>query len=182
ALMRVLGGMEWTLEHGVRVLNLSLGFRVYTPFLLAVTQRLRQRGVLPVFAIGNEGPGTSRSPGNYAEALSVGAVDRYGMVAPFSSSITFNRSIEPNQPNVVAPGVAVVSAKPGGGVQSMDGTSMATPHVSGIAALLVQAKPDASVEQVEQAIQSTSTLLPKQSPLRSGFGLVNPRAALQALG
>jgi subtilisin family serine protease len=181
ALLRVLAGMEWTLEQHVRVLSMSLGFRGYTPFLLAVTQRLRQQGVLPVFAIGNEGVGTSRSPGNYAEALSVGAMDRKGAVAPFSSSITFSRPIEPNQPNVVAPGVDVVSAKPGGGVQSMDGTSMATPHVAGVAALLLQAKPGATVEQVEQAIQSTCLSLSDQSPLRYGFGLVNPRAALNVL-
>ncbi|MBI3469702.1 MAG: S8 family serine peptidase [Planctomycetes bacterium] len=181
ALLRVLAGMEWTLEQQVRVLSMSLGFRGFTPFFLAVTRRLRQRGVLPVFAIGNEGVGTSRSPGNYAEALSVGAVDRNDTVAEFSSSIRFNRPVEPIQPNVVAPGVGVVSAKPGGGVQSMAGTSMATPHVAGVAALLFQAKPGATVAQVEQAIQSTCTPPPNQSPLRFGFGLVNPAAAVQAL-
>jgi subtilisin family serine protease len=182
ALLRVLAGMEWALENQVRVLNMSLGFRGYTPFFLAVTRRLRERGVLPVFAIGNEGPGTSRSPGNYAEALSVGAIDRDGAVAWFSSSIAFHRPVESHQPNVVAPGVGVVSAKPGGGVQSMDGTSMATPHVAGVAALLLEAQPAATVDQVEHAIQSTCTPLPHHSPLRSGFGLLNPCAALRALG
>ncbi len=181
ALLRVLAGMEWTLENNVRVLSMSLGFRGFTPFFLAVTQRLRDRGVLPVFAIGNEGVGTSRSPGNYAEALSIGAIDRKDEVAGFSSSITFQRPAEPDQPNVVAPGVDVVSAKPGGGVQTMSGTSMATPHAAGVAALLFQAKPGASVAQVEKAIQSTCIALPNQSPLRYGFGLVDPSAALQAL-
>jgi len=67
-LLRILAGMEWALGQGVRVLSMSLGLRGFTPFFLAVTQRLRDRWVLPVFAIGNEGVGTSRSPGNYAEA------------------------------------------------------------------------------------------------------------------
>lgn len=180
-LLRILAGMEWTLEQNVRVLSMSLGLRGFTPFFLAVTQRLRDRGVLPAFAIGNEGVGTSRSPGNYAEALSVGAIDKDSRVASFSSSITFARPIEPNQPNIVAPGVDVISAKPGGGVQSMSGTSMATPHVAGVAALLFQAKPDASVAQVEEAIQTTCTQLPSDPPLRYGFGLVNPSEALKKL-
>lgn len=180
-LVRILAGMEWILEQNVRILNMSLGLRGFTPFFLAVTQRLRDRGVLPVFAIGNEGPGSSRSPGNYAEALSVGAMDKNNRVADFSSSITFARPAEPNQPNIVAPGVDVISAKPGGGVQSMSGSSMATPHVAGVASLLFQAKPDASVAQIEEAIQTTCTQLPSDPPLRYGFGLVNPREALKKL-
>ncbi len=180
-LWRVLAGMDWAIEKQVRVLNMSLGFRGHTPFLLVVTRRLREENVLPVFAIGNEGVGTSRSPGNYAEALSVGAHDRQGRVADFSSSTTFNRPDEPNQPNVVAPGASVVSAKPGGGVRSLDGTSMATPHVAGLAALLFQAKPNASVDQVENAIQSTCVAIPGENPLRFGFGQVDPLAALAAL-
>jgi subtilisin len=180
-LFRILAGMEWILEQNVRVLSMSLGFRGFTPFFLAVTQRLRDRGVLPVFAIGNEGVGTSRSPGNYAEALSVGAIDINSRVANFSGSIKFTRPVEPDQPNIVAPGVDVISARPGGGVQSMSGTSMATPHAAGIAALLFQAKPDASVAQVEEAIQTTCTRLPNDTPLRYGFGLVCPHEALKKL-
>jgi subtilisin len=180
-LLRILAGMEWALEQNVRILSMSLGLRGFTPFFLAVTQRLRDRGVLPVFAIGNEGVGSSRSPGNYAEALSVGAVDKNNRIANFSSSITFARPVEPNQPNIVAPGVDVISAKPGGGVQSMSGTSMATPHAAGVAALLFQAKPDASVALVEEALQTTCTPLLSDPPLRFGFGLINPREALKKL-
>jgi subtilisin family serine protease len=180
-LLRVLAGMEWCLEQQVQVLSMSLGFRGYTPFLLAIVRRLRQQGVLPVFAIGNEGPGTSRSPGNYAETLAVGATDQNDQVASFSSSITFNRTLKPNEPDLVAPGVDVISAKPGGGVQSMDGTSMATPHVAGVAALLWQAVPTATVDQLEQALVSTASVLPGVPSLRQGAGLVNPARALQAL-
>lgn len=180
-LLRVLSGLEWCLEENVRVLSLSLGIRGFTPFALAITRRLRQQGVLPVFAIGNEGPNTSRSPGNYPEALSVGAMDVKKRVALFSSSIVFNRQEEPKQPNVVAPGVGVVSAKAGGGGLSLNGTSMATPHVAGLAALLWQAKPEATVNQIEQAILNTCEVLKKDDPLRFGRGLVNGPRALQWL-
>jgi subtilisin family serine protease len=180
-LARVLGGMEWMIASGVRVLSMSLGWRGYDPSFLIVTRRLRQQGVLPVFAIGNEGPGTSRSPGNYPETLSVGAIDRNRRVAPFSGSVHFNRERDPNQPDLVAPGVGVISAKPGGGYQSMDGTSMATPHVAGVVALLWQARPDATIDQIELAIRQTCTKLEGEDPLRYGDGLINPLAALAAL-
>jgi subtilisin family serine protease len=181
ALLRVLSGLEWLLEEKAQVLSLSLGFRGFTPFFRAITVRLREQGMLPVFAIGNEGPGTSRSPGNYSEALSVGAVDTRRRMAWFSSSIIFNRPDEPRQPNVVAPGVGVVSARPGGGGQMMDGTSMATPHIAGLAALLIEAKPDATVAQVEEAIQKTSEALKREDPTRFGFGFVNGPLALKYL-
>ncbi len=180
-LARVLAGMEWMLENGVRVLNMSLGWRGYDASFLVVTHRLRQQGVLPVFAIGNEGLGTSRSPGNYSETLSVGAVDRSRRVPQFSSSVRFNRDQDPAQPDVVAPGVNIISAKPGGGYTSMDGTSMATPHVAGVAALLWQARPDATVDQIELAIRQTCTKLEGEDPARYGDGLINPLAALAAL-
>jgi subtilisin family serine protease len=180
-LARVLGGMEWLLDNGIKVLSMSLGWRGYDPSFLVITRRLRQLGMLPVFAIGNEGIGTSRSPGNYPETLSVGAVDEQLRVPPFSASVRFNRDRDPNQPDVVAPGVGIISAKPGGGYQSLDGTSMATPHVAGVAALLWQAKPDATVDQIELAIRQTARKLDGEDPHRCGDGLVDPLAALSAL-
>ena len=70
---RVLGGMNWAVGKGIRILSMSLGLRGFRDDFRVVTQILRDRNVLPVFAIGNEGAGSSRSPGNYPEALSVGA-------------------------------------------------------------------------------------------------------------
>jgi subtilisin family serine protease len=180
-LARVLGGMEWMIDVGVRVLSMSLGWRGYDPSFLIITRRLRQQGVLPVFSIGNEGPGTSRSPGNYPETLSVGALDRNNRVAPFSCSVRFNRDRDPVQPDVVAPGVGIISARPGGGYQSMDGTSMATPYVAGVVALLWQARPDATLDEIELVIRQTCLKLEGEDPLRYGDGLVDPLAALAAL-
>jgi subtilisin len=180
-LLRVLTGLEWCLRKQVRVISMSLGIRGYTPFWTDVTQRLRQAGVLPIFAIGNEGIGTSRSPGNYPEALSIGAMDSNGRVATFSSSIKFTRPVEPFQPDCVAPGVGVQSAKPGGGIQEMDGTSMATPHAAGVAAILFGSRPDATVDQVEKAMLDTCKPLTGQRKERYGSGLLDPAAALKVL-
>jgi subtilisin len=182
ALLRVLQGMEWCIENQVKVLSMSLGFRGYTPFFTDVMRRLRGNGVLPIIAIGNEGRGFSRSPGNYPEALSIGAIDSNDRIASFSSSIRFNRDVEPDQPDCVAPGVNVISAKPGGGVQAMSGTSMATPHVGGVAALLFESRPTATPDQVEKAILTTCKPLASETKERYGHGLIDPVAAIAALG
>jgi subtilisin family serine protease len=178
---RVLGGMDWSLGQGVRILSMSLGLRGWFNQFLPLTRLLRARGVLPVFAVGNEGPGTSRSPGNYPEALSVGACDRQNRVAEFSSSQRFARTKEPLVPDLVVPGVGVISAKPGGGYQSMDGSSMATPHVAGLAALLMQAKPLASIDQIEKAILGSCTRPPGISDLRGNRGIPDAAKALSLL-
>jgi subtilisin len=178
---RIIAGMDWAIGQGVKVLSMSLGLRGFLDDFLVLTQIVRQRGVLPVFAVGNEGPGTSRSPGNYSEALSVGAIDRSREVASFSSSQRFARPADPVVPDLVAPGVGVISARPGGGFQSMDGSSMATPHVAGLAALLLEAKPTATVDELERALVGSCALEPGQSPDRAGRGLPNGPQALKIL-
>jgi subtilisin family serine protease len=178
---RVLGGMNWAVGKGIRVLNMSLGFPGYWNDFLQLTRILRARGILPVFAVGNEYAGTSRSPGNYAEALSVGAFDGNNQVADFSSSQIFNRKRDPIVPDLIAPGVDIVSAKPGGGYQQMNGTSMATPHIAGLAALLWQAKPNATVKQIENAIFASCQLPAGMSNLRANKGIPNAPRALAAL-
>jgi subtilisin family serine protease len=181
AVARVLGGLDWALGLGVRVMSLSLGFRGYWPDFLAITRILRRKGVLPVFAVGNEYAGSSRSPGNYSEALSVGACDEQGRVADFSSSQRFDRRRDPIVPDLVAPGVDIVSARPGGGYQAMDGTSMATPHVAGLAALLLEASPTASVSRLERAIFASCARPQGMAAERGGLGIPSGTAALEAL-
>lgn len=178
---RVLAGMDWAVGKKVKVLSMSLGFRGWWDDFESLTDILRARGVLPVFAVGNEGPGTSRSPGNYWQALSVGAIDKQLAVADFSSSQRFRRRRDPLVPDIVAPGVEIVSAKPGSGYQAMDGTSMATPHIAGVAALLWQAKPRATVNEVETAIFQSCRLAPTMPAERANRGLPDAAAAVKLL-
>ena len=160
---------------------MSLGLPGFHPDFLPVTQILRARGILPVFAVGNEGAGTSRSPGNYAEALSVGAGDDQDAVADFSSSQTFLRPDDPNVPDLIGPGVDVISSMPGGGFGKMSGSSMATPHIAGLAALLFQAKPEATADEVEAAIYASCKLPPTMTADRANRGVPNGPRALAAL-
>jgi subtilisin family serine protease len=178
---RILAGMDWVVGLGARVLSMSLGVRGYQEDFLAVTRTLRARGVLPVFAVGNEGAGTSRSPGNYAEALSVGACDREDEVPSFSSSQRFMRPGNPLVPDLVAPGVDIVSCVPDGGYKTMSGSSMSAPHIAGLAALLFQAKPTASVEEVEAAIFGSCVLPPSMIAERANRGIPSAHRALEVL-
>jgi subtilisin len=178
---RVLGGMDWALSQGVQILSMSLGFRGWWEDFIPIIEILRSQNVLPVIAVGNESAGTSRSPGNYPNVMSVGAHDNHKAVALFSSSQRFKRAKDPFVPDLVAPGVNVISARPGGGYQAMDGSSMATPHVAGLAAILMQAKASASIDEVEDAIFGSCSLAPGMFASRANRGYPNAIRALALL-
>lgn len=177
---RILGGMDWAVGERVRVLSLSLGIRGYLTDFLDIIGVLRDSGVLPVIAVGNEGPGTSRSPGNYPKALSVGYHNEAFQVADESSSQVFPKRSQPLVPDVVAPGEGVISARAGGGWRTLSGSSMAVPHVAGLTALLLEARPRSSVSSLEKAILA-SAKLGTMTANRANRGAVNGPRALAAL-
>jgi len=142
---------------------------------------LRAKNVLPVFAVGNEGPGTSRFPGNYDNVLSVGACDRNGAVADFSGSQRFLQPTPRMVPDLVAPGVDILSCVPNGRFARMSGSSMATPHVAGLAALLFSAMPEATADDVESAILRSCERPAGMDPQRGNMGIPNAVRALAIL-
>jgi subtilisin len=178
---RILAGMEWLVEQRVHILSMSLGLRGYTPAFQSVIDALRTANILPVIAVGNEGANTSRSPGNYANVLSVGAMDNSERVPDFSGSEQFNRPNNPLVPDLVAPGVAVLSCIPDKKYAEMDGSSMATPHVAGLAALLLGAKPNATIAQLEQAILDSCQRPASMPQPRANRGVPDAVRAFQLL-
>lgn len=119
-------------------------------------------GITPVFAAGNSGPSprTVGAPGSYPESLTIGATDSNDKVASFSSrgpSALKDANGNPiAKPDFAAPGVAVVSAKPGGGYQKMSGTSMATPAAAGVVALLLSKYPELGPEKVREILAKSA--------------------------
>lgn len=178
---RILSGLDWIIECECRILSMSLGLRGFTPAFEQIVDALRRANVLPIFAVGNEGPATSRSPGNYATVLSVGASDADDNVAWFSGSQKFNRPADPLVPDLVAPGVGVLSCVPSGKFAEMDGTSMATPHIAGLCALLLQAQPDATASQLEQAIIGSCSRTPNMTEARANHGVPDAAKAFSLL-
>ncbi len=178
---RVIAGLEWCIGQGVRIVSLSLGVRQYEPLFSRIFQLLRQRNILPVAAIGNEGAQTSRTPGNLPEVLSVGAMDQTDQIWFNSSSQQLSEKHRRIVPTVIAPGVTIWSSVPNGGLRGLSGTSMAAPHVAGLAALLMQHRPDATVDQVEKAILASCSRPDAISILRGNKGVPNAVKALDGL-
>lgn len=151
---QVLAGIDWAIEQGVDVINMSLGGLIWGPevpstYTSAILNAMRM-GIPVVTAIGNEGSQTSGSPGNDFLAFAVGAVDVVDRAAGFTGGRTqvikqspfFPQDMLPlvySKPDLSAPGVAVWSSIPGDKWEYFNGTSMAAPHVAGAIALLLSA-------------------------------------------
>ena len=199
-LFQLVEGLGWAAENGVDIVSMSLGFSHYEPMFSELLQFLRdQYDILPVVAIGNENHGNTSCPGNVHSAFSVGAVEKLAGgklgVSFFSSgaSLTFPGKQPPliHKPDLVAPGHQVLSCIPqrkhDGSTfdyNYMSGTSMATPHVAGVAAVLMSAYKDASLDDIVQALITTAehpdgaTGAPDN---RWGYGTVRPVEALHKL-
>ncbi len=188
----VIAGMEWATARGARVVNVSLGAGTSDgsdPLSEAVNSLTRKTGALFVVAAGNAGPdaGSVQAPGAATEALTVGAVSKQGSLAAFSG-----RGPRPGdfavKPELTAPGVAIIAARATGtGIgelvdahyTSLSGTSMATPHVAGAAALLAQQHPAWRAPELKAALVSTARPLDGTPAIGAGVGRVDVAAAIQ---
>ncbi|GBE92053.1 S8 family serine peptidase [Nostoc cycadae] len=199
-LQTLMEGIAWAIENGADIINMSLGFNYYEPIFAEILEILvNQYGILPVVAIGNENHGNSSSPGNVYNAFSVGAVEKMESadvdITFFSSGASLVFPGQPNnlvtKPDVVAPGVQIYSSiPPSKGPHGtyeysfMNGTSMATPHVAGVAALLMAANPTAPATDIIKVLKETARH-PNGNDLRPcnrwGHGLIQPVEALKAI-
>ncbi|WP_432044133.1 S8 family serine peptidase [Streptomyces cadmiisoli] len=189
----IIAGMEWAVAEKADVVNLSLGGTDtpgVDPVEEAVNNLSAETGTLFVIAAGNlgsQGAGSIGSPGSADAALTVGAVDKQDRLASFSS-------IGPRvgdgaiKPDLTAPGVDIGAArsKDGGlsgapvadGYFALSGTSMATPHVSGAAAILAQQHPDWSGEDIKHALTASATPS-AYTVFQQGAGRADLGAAIQ---
>ncbi|WP_330268541.1 S8 family serine peptidase [Streptomyces griseorubiginosus] len=190
----IIAGMEWAVAQGADVVNLSLGgtdLPGIDPLEETVNRLSAESDTLFVIAAGNEGSGerTVGSPGSAASALTVGAVDKSDALADFSSRGP-RVGDSGVKPDLTAPGVAITAASAAGsvlaehypsdipGYLTIDGTSMATPHVAGAAAILAQQHPDWSGESIK-AVLTGSTKPGAYSSFQQGTGRVDLVRALK---
>jgi subtilisin family serine protease len=184
----IVAGMEWAAQQGADIVNMSFGghsAQAVDPVEQAVESLSAQHGVLFVAAAGNSGgSGTIDSPGSAPSALTVGAVDRENGLAPFSSRGPVGGEVKPD---VTAPGVGIVAAESAAGTignpvedgyVALSGTSMATPHVAGAAALLAQRHPDWTGQQLKSALTGSAAPTPGLSAYDQGAGRVDVARAL----
>ncbi|HEX6352509.1 S8 family serine peptidase [Actinophytocola sp.] len=190
----IIAGMEWAAASGADVVNMSLGTREASdgadPMSQAVNQITAETGTLFVIAAGNAGPGdrTVASPGAADAALTVGAVDRNDGLAHFSSRGP-RLGDGAIKPDITAPGVDIVAAKAANGwignpaddgYVSLSGTSMATPHVAGAAAILAGQHPDWPADRLKSTLMASSKANTELSAYEQGAGRVDVAAAVDA--
>jgi subtilisin family serine protease len=160
--------IEYSADHGARVVNLSYG-GAESPTLDVAAKYLRSKKGILVMSAGNEGLDKSANP-DWTSFLIVGATDASNARASFS-----NYGLPTD---LVAPGVSILTTNMGGGYVNVSGTSFSAPLVSGAVALMVSINPQLTPMQIVQTVSSTST--PIGSQLEYGYGMVNVGAAVKA--
>src|SRR6185436_9242923 len=151
---------------GVKIISMSLGGGASTTLQTAVTNAYKNgAGTLIIAAAGNDGDATLDYPAAYPEVVSVAATDNTDNRASFSNA---NADVE-----IAAAGVNVLSTKRGGGYVAFSGTSMATPHVSGVAAVIALKNPSFTAAQIRSKLDASVDDLgtPGRDP-NFGFGRV----------
>ncbi|WP_438306745.1 S8 family peptidase (plasmid) [Streptomyces sp. HUAS TT11] len=192
----VIAGMEWAVAEGADIVNLSLGGEDspgIDPLEEAVNRLSVTSDTLFVVAAGNDGelgPESVDSPGSADAALTVGAVSKTDELAGFSSTGP-RRDDGGMKPDVTAPGVDIAAASAPGSVLAeqyppvadgyiaISGTSMATPHVAGSAALLKQRHPDWSGELLKGVLSGSATPHNDYTAFQEGTGRIDLRPAMK---
>ena len=172
----VAGGITWATDHGAQIISMSLGGPDFSTTLQNACAYAWSHGVVVVAAAGNSAVNTLFYPAAYPNVISVAATDGSDTLASFSNYGSWV--------DVAAPGVNIYSTYPTSTYAWLSGTSMATPHVSGEAALMRSQNPTLTNAQVSQLI---TTKVDPYNPysgrsIATGAGRINVYKALVAAG
>ena len=178
---RMLLGLEWILCRSVGVVYCAVGIHPPTPALLSVMKYMREKDILVVAPIGNAGVGRLHAPACYPDVLGVGAIEETGRIASFSGSENEAESGRCLKPEIAAPGVGIRTTHKGGAMTAATGTSVAAACVAGLAVILRQAFPEASVATIRHALTHSADTPPEDQTHRIRWGPARPRAAFEIL-
>lgn len=137
----IIAGIQWSVNNGMDIISMSLGSNYPSIAFESAINAASNAGVIIVAAAGNDGSSVDY-PAAYENTIAVSATDSNDNLASFSS--------RGEQVDVAAPGVSIYSTYKGGVYATMSGTSMATPHVSGVIALMLQRDPGMTLDEIRQ--------------------------------
>lgn len=170
----LIAAVQQCIDAGAHVISMSLGGAYGSSSEREAFQSAASAGVLTVAAAGNAGSTAYSYPASYSSVVSVAAIDSNKSLASFSQR---NSQVE-----MAAPGVSVLSTLPGNSYEAWSGTSMATPHVSGVAALVWSHFPGCSRTEIRHALNASAEDLGSSGRDDSyGYGLVQAKAAYDYL-
>lgn len=173
----VSAGIDWCIDNKMDIISLSLGGSTDNELIKAAVLKAYQAGIVIVAAAGNEGNPSGNGdsvgyPAKYAEVIAVAATDKSDNRASFSST---GSDVE-----LAAPGVNIYSTYMNSGYETLSGTSMACPHVSGLAALIKSAYPILTNVQIRNKMSETAVDLGSSGrDSWFGYGLISAVAAVQ---
>lgn len=164
---RVVEAINWAIEKNVKIINLSLGTSVYSDTLHNAVKKAADKGILVVCAAGNGG--SVEYPAAFAETLAVGSVGADGTISTSSS--------EGDSLDVVAPGEQIMSTAAFDGLMASSGTSMAAPHVTGVAARLWEKNKNADAVFIKKLICDSAKSMGDEE--HYGRGIVDLEYAME---
>ncbi|MCX7920023.1 MAG: S8 family peptidase [bacterium] len=167
----IIEGLQWCIDNQIKVINMSFGSNASNVSEQEAITKTYRAGITLVAAAGNDGaPNSVDYPGAYPEVIAVSALDANLNLASFSS---YGPEVD-----ITAPGAQIYSTYKKSEYTTMSGTSMATPHVTGVVALRLAQYPNQSPAEIKSVLQTTATNL-GLSAEKQGAGLVNAEAVVQ---
>jgi len=173
-------GIDWALEQGADIISMSLGARSGSPVLEKAVRKIIDNGKIVIVAAGNDGSGrdTINYPGAYKDVICVGSINREMRRSRFSSTGA--------NLTVVAPGEDILSCYPPKKFAKLSGTSMATPFVAGLAALILakhrkhggKTPCENQKQMFEHLTKVALDVEDKGWDKNTGWGIVNPKKSL----
>ncbi len=167
----IIEGIDWCTKNGIELVNLSFGSRRNSRALKRAVEAAHQAGIIMVAAAGNSPDEPVTYPARYPEVVAVSAITPEDSLARFSS--------RGPEVTLTAPGQDIRSTYLYGGYKTLSGTSMAAPHVTGTAALVLAA--GTTADEVRRRLLATAQPLPELKPGEDGHGLVDALAAVNTL-
>ena len=165
---QIASAITWAADRGVKVINMSLGGPSGSATLEQAINYAWSKGVVVIAAAGNEGTGTPTYPASYANVIGICATDSSDKKTSFSN---YGVNVD-----LCAPGASILSTVRGARYESWNGTSMAAPNASGVAALVASAHPEWNNVQIRQALENTADVLGDANTY--GHGRINAARAV----